>query len=167
MKPGGYWVVSSWMTQERAEAEAARRAADLARASSWRTWNRDPKKLQELQAVHRVATQDRKPGVDISNRQPGAISVDAFGGGAGGEKAGRTVDASKQLARVQTSKTLLELGITAEREDAINRCVLRRFIPGGSIVCCVVGLRGCHRLVRHTNIYISFIAIQIPVSADG
>ena len=136
---GGVWgygaeADDAWMTQERAEAEAARRAADIARASSWYTWNRDPKKLEELLEARRVAGQDRQPA-ELRKSQSGdfSVGVGAVGGRAGGEKAGCAAESSKQIARVQTSKALLELGITAEREEAINRCGLQKLVPVGLI----------------------------------
>ena len=117
------WQAEWGVTQELEQDEASRRAREMARESSWYTWNRDPRKLEEFQRTSKARrdghTAQREDGESEGGRVQSAEGGHAREGGDTGDES-----LSKQVARVQTSRTLLELGITAEREDAINRSAL-------------------------------------------
>ena len=106
--------------QEREEDEESRRARETARESSWYTWNRDPKKLEEFQSTSKARRDGHTAQGEDGESEGGRVQSAGRGHAReGGDMGAESL--SKQVARVQTSRTLLELGITAEREDAINR----------------------------------------------
>ena len=94
--------------RHRKQAAEKEEAAVAARRNSWRLWNRDELELKELSHLH--------PG----------------GGGEIGEEREENVEGCDNRivlhdAEVQTDPTLLALGITPERERAINRLIEKIF----------------------------------------
>ena len=86
-------------------------AAVAARRNSWRLWNRDELELQELA---RLGISPGGSGREIGEERERE--------GEGGDKR-----MALQEAEVQASPTLLALGITPERERAINRLIDKIF----------------------------------------
>lgn len=102
--------------QELEQAEASRRATEMSRYKSWHTWNRDPRKLEEFKGTGKVRSDGRAAETTRQGLDKTAESEPVHEGGGVAQES-----ISMQVARVQTSQTLLELGITADREDSINR----------------------------------------------
>ena len=106
----------------RQEAAAAMRREEVRQQRSWREFNRDPKQLDLLRRLH-----------PLHEPREGHVEGDAESAARGGEQFAIAADRRKrqgggvgpfqELARMQGDKELLAIGITAEREAAINRFV--------------------------------------------
>ena len=104
--------------QELEQAEASRRATEMSRDKSWHTWNREPGKLVGFEGTGKVRSDGR-----AAETAGQGLPLDKTAGSGPVREGGGVAEESisMQVARVQTSQTLLDLGITPDREDSINR----------------------------------------------